>query len=265
MQRFKEPHPSIINTLSTYLISDSHFEINQCLEPRSIPNDWYVALFDEVYIEIDQKRKPPDITQIEVNWIERIANVSRPLRILDLACGYGRHAIELARRGHSVVGIDLSIPLLNKAELDAKKQGVRIELYHQDIRKLPNEQFDMVISMHTSLGYFATPGENDLLIRQIQNLLSKDGVFVFDQIDFCNLAIRQEQKRESYVLKFGKDYQKISLFSESDFIWHGAYLIRSNDYTSVRPFRIWIQKDGAGKTRGLYSFADASKKYLHQR
>lgn len=226
------------------------------LMPESIPGDWYVHLFDKTYLEIDQIRRPPEATRAEIRWIERLADSSRPLHILDLACGYGRHAIELAKRGHAVVGIDLSATLLNKAEMDAKKAGVHIQLLQQDIRQLPDERFDLAISMHTSLGYFETPAENSRFVSRIKEVLSEEGIFIFDQLDTSHQAIRQAQAYEHYLLNADVTYQKISFFREKQHLWYGAYLYDSNTERTFAPFRIWIQQDSVGKSRGIYHFSD---------
>ena len=78
-------------------------------------------------------------------------------RILDLACGYGRIAVPLARRGFQVTGLDLSKPLLAIARERAAQAGVTVEWRRADMRDIPSEwsgQFDAVISIWNSFGYF---------------------------------------------------------------------------------------------------------------
>lgn len=82
--------------------------------------------------------------------------------ILDLACGIGRHSLELSRRGFSVVGLDISSELLEIAEREAGEQGLEIEFVQADLRELDRpEEFDIVLSLNDgAVGYFETEEEN---------------------------------------------------------------------------------------------------------
>ena len=76
-------------------------------------------------------------------------------RILDLACGFGRHAIELGLRDYEVAGLDLSMAMLQRALSDAQRRSLSIKFIHGDMRELNfNEIFDACISWQTSFGYF---------------------------------------------------------------------------------------------------------------
>jgi SAM-dependent methyltransferase len=75
--------------------------------------------------------------------------------ILDVGCGYGRHAIELVQRGYNVTGLDLSLPLLIRAADEAERRTLSVNFVHADMREMAFEkQFDGAYSMLTSFGYF---------------------------------------------------------------------------------------------------------------
>ena len=75
--------------------------------------------------------------------------------ILDLACGPGRHATALAKKGFRVTGVDLSSLLLQKAKDLARAEGGNVEWLREDMRRFVRpEAFDLVMSMFTSFGYF---------------------------------------------------------------------------------------------------------------
>ena len=79
----------------------------------------------------------------------------RASEILDIACGYGRHAIELVQRGYNVTGLDLSLPLLIRAADEAQRRALSVNFVHADMREMAFEkQFDGAYSMLTSFGYF---------------------------------------------------------------------------------------------------------------
>lgn len=75
--------------------------------------------------------------------------------VLDLPCGVGRHAVELAKCHVNVTGVDRYQPYLVEAEKAASAQNVQLELIREDMRKFVREAyFDAVINMYTSFGYF---------------------------------------------------------------------------------------------------------------
>src|SRR5258708_22021104 len=106
----------------------------------------YLALYDEYLAER---------TPVEIDQLEALLALRPPLRILDLPCGQGRHAIELARRGYDVTGVDLSPFLLKIAEERAWADGLRARWLTGDIRQpIPCERLDVVLHLFTSLRYF---------------------------------------------------------------------------------------------------------------
>lgn len=74
--------------------------------------------------------------------------------VLDLGCGIGRHALELARRGYHVVGVDRTARYLEIARARAQSGRLHAEFIGEDMRRFARaEAFDGVISMWTSFGY----------------------------------------------------------------------------------------------------------------
>jgi SAM-dependent methyltransferase len=119
---------------------------------RSKP--WYEEVFDEDYL-----RTLPfmsgEQTLREVEFIEASLAARPGARILDVGCGYGRHAIELVQRGLDVTGLDLSLPLLIRAADEAQKRALSVNFVHADMREMAfTEEFDGVTCMLTSFGYF---------------------------------------------------------------------------------------------------------------
>lgn len=106
---------------------------------------WYEKLFENYADQYD--REPfTHGTLGECDFIERELNYNKSLKIVDIGCGTGRHAIELAKRGYSVTGIDLSEAQLKKAREKAEQANVKVEFLRYDARNLPFEnQFDAAI------------------------------------------------------------------------------------------------------------------------
>jgi len=103
--------------------------------------------------------------------------------VLDLACGPGRHAIELAKRGYQVTGVDLSQFLLSKAKERALAAEVEVEWVEQDMRTFERPTaFDLAINMFTAFGYFEDKSEDLQVLKLIHSSLVPGGVLVIDVI-----------------------------------------------------------------------------------
>jgi len=110
----------------------------------------------------------------EADSVLRIAGGEGPLRILDLACGTGVHAVRWAKRGHRVTGVDLSETFIAHARESAAREGVEAELVVADIRSFaPDSAFDVVSWIENS--FF----DADVLAR-IRGCLRPGGCFVLD-------------------------------------------------------------------------------------
>jgi SAM-dependent methyltransferase len=119
---------------------------------RSKP--WFEEVFDEDYLRTLPFMRA-DQTLREVEFISSALETPAGAEILDVGCGYGRHAIELVQRGYSVTGLDLSLPLLIRAADEAQRRGLAVNFVHADMREMSFEkQFAGAYSMLTSFGYF---------------------------------------------------------------------------------------------------------------
>ena len=108
---------------------------------------WYQELFTRYARSYDRECFTQGTTG-EVDFIEREIGPKKPAHILDIGCGTGRHAIELARRGHRVTGIDLSVDQLGRAREKAREADVAVEFIEQDARNFRFDQrFDAAIML----------------------------------------------------------------------------------------------------------------------
>jgi SAM-dependent methyltransferase len=144
--------------------------------------NWYQEWFDSpLYYEIYAARDESDAHKLLALVLKHIPNP--PAKVLDLACGRGRHAISLAEKGFTVTGIDLSASALEHARKNAIARRVNINFIRADIRDPINGTFDAVINCFTSFGYFKDVNENLLVLENVVSALAPCGVFV---IDFLN-------------------------------------------------------------------------------
>jgi SAM-dependent methyltransferase len=122
------------------------------LSPRGKP--WFVDLFDEDYLRT-LPFLTPQATQAEAEFVINAMGLTPGAQVLDIGCGYGRHAMELAGRGFHVVGLDLSTPLLVRGGEEAHRRGLQINFVRGDMRELDFEsQFDGAYCLFSTFGYF---------------------------------------------------------------------------------------------------------------
>lgn len=123
-------------------------------------------------------------TEKECNFLEEIFKRflrDKPRKILDIACGTGRHAIILAKRGYKVVGVDISEDMIEIAKAKSAKEKSEIKFYVMDMRQLHlNEKFDVCISMYESIDYILKNEEIKKTFSKIREHLNKGGLFIFD-------------------------------------------------------------------------------------
>jgi SAM-dependent methyltransferase len=115
---------------------------------------WFEELFDEDYLRT-LPFLTPQATQFEAKFVMESLGVDAGAQILDVGCGYGRHAMELAARGYHLVGLDSSLPLLLRGADEAQRRGLTINFVHGDMRDMTYEsQFDGAYCLFSSFGYF---------------------------------------------------------------------------------------------------------------
>ena len=176
--------------------------------------EWFADWFGHTYLDLYPHRDDEDARQA-VALIA--ANV--PLadaRILDLACGQGRHAVQLNALGARIVGVDLSSVLLIKARYG--NPPVR-DLVRADMRRLPFRRgvFDVVVNLFTSFGYFGNDAEHDGVLKTVAELLVEGGWFV---IDFLNA----DQVRDGLIPSERVDVSGRTIDVKRRLLEQGAYV-----------------------------------------
>lgn len=141
---------------------------------------WVPDYFGDDYLRLYQF--PPERTDPEVAFLvtELTKRIPPTGRVLDLACGQGRHAVPLAREGFQVVGLDYQASLLQVAAHAAAQAGVRVPFVRGDMRQLPfDEAFDAVVCLFSAFGYFSDT-ENAGVLTEVARALRPGGWFVLD-------------------------------------------------------------------------------------
>jgi len=161
------------------------------LDPsRRRQKPWWEDLFSDDFIRTLDRLEPPFV-QKECDFIEDRLGLEKGAVILDLGCGFGLQAVELASRGYSVVGYDLSLAMLAHAADEAQERAQKLNFLHGDMREMAFEDtFDGVYSWSTSFGYFDDEKNQNILTR-IHRALRKGGMLLLDIINRDYIAPRQ--------------------------------------------------------------------------
>jgi SAM-dependent methyltransferase len=142
--------------------------------------EWPIAFFDDDYLKIYRTHFTEEQTRAEVDFIETSLALAPGAPVLDLACGLGRHAIGMARRGYQVTGVDFNPHYLAIAAEGADQAGARVRWMVGDMRSLRFEaEFESVYSFFTSFGYY-TDAENERVLENIAGALRPGGRFLLD-------------------------------------------------------------------------------------
>lgn len=166
-------------------------------------NEWAFRFFNSPdYLDIYHDMTGPKRTHQELGFCERTLSWSAGQSILDAPCGAGRHTLELARRGHSVVGLDFSEYLLELAA-----DSVRGKTFPSDrpswVRGLLQQQpfadnsFHHIICMFSSYGYGETQEDNVRVLREFARILRPGGKVLIDVMNRHFVQPRLNQVYES--------------------------------------------------------------------
>jgi 2-polyprenyl-3-methyl-5-hydroxy-6-metoxy-1,4-benzoquinol methylase len=214
--------------------------------------EWFEDWFNsKEYLDVYQHRDESDAKLLFELIIKHI-EIPIKGKVLDLACGPGRHSLLFARKGFNVTGIDLSENLLRVAESSARKEKLKIQFIKADLRNIElTEKFDLVVNLFTSFGFFEKDEDNFSIFRTTSNLLKPGGYFVFD---FLNSAfVESNLIRESSENKLNeKIIQKRRIEGDrviKDIIIQYNGTVKTF-YESVKLYK-WAELHGAIQENGL--------------
>ncbi len=203
-------------------------------------HEWYEDWFaDEHYLTLYRHRNSEEAS-LALDLIEKFTGITKDAEILDLACGAGRHSINLAKRGYTnITGIDLSVSLIREAKRNAAKEGVKINFKEQDMRSFDGS-YNLIMNLFTSFGYFANDQQNEEVITRVGKCLIPHGFFVLDFFNtamLCNTVVAHDEK----VLSSGERVEQFREINngriEKKIIIHSS-TVSKEFHESVRLFKL---------------------------
>jgi len=144
-------------------------------------NNWFASWFDTPYYHILYKDRDYEEAQLFMDNLTNYLNLPEDAKILDLACGKGRHSIYLNQLGYDVTGADLSE---NSVAIAKQHSNDTLHFEVHDMREPFEQKFDAIFNLFTSFGYFENESDNIKTLKAICESLSEYG---FGVIDFMNV------------------------------------------------------------------------------
>ena len=148
---------------------------------NEVDENWFASWFDSTYYHILYKDRNYREAQLFMDNLTQYLNLPEKAKVLDLACGKGRHSIYLNQLGFNVLGADLSERSIAEA---SKNKNDSLHFQVHDMRDSFEEKFDAIFNLFTSFGYFESDDDNLITLKAMKESLTDYG---FAVIDFMNV------------------------------------------------------------------------------
>ncbi|PKB15426.1 bifunctional 2-polyprenyl-6-hydroxyphenol methylase/3-demethylubiquinol 3-O-methyltransferase UbiG [Flavobacterium sp. 5] len=155
---------------------------NKTQNQNTNPENWFASWFDSPYYHILYKERNYREAQLFMDNLTHYLNLPEKAKVLDLACGKGRHSIYLNQLGFDVIGADLSENSITEAQKNSNKT---LHFQVHDMREVFEDKFDAIFNLFTSFGYFENDEDNLTTLKAIKESLTEYG---FAVIDFMNVT-----------------------------------------------------------------------------
>ncbi len=156
-------------------------------------NEWFKDWFNTSYYHILYKNRNENEAENFINKLVSFLKIPQESKVLDLACGKGRHSITLNKLGMDVIGADLASESIKVAK---QWETENLKFIVHDMREpILNHEFQAVFNLFTSFGYFDDQSENLKVINAIHTQLNTNGLFIIDFMN-CKKVIDNLVKKE---------------------------------------------------------------------
>lgn len=188
-------------------------------------NEWFGTWFNSPYYHILYKNRDDKEAQNFMDNLSQYLNIQNDEKVLDLACGKGRHSIYLNQKGFDVTGIDLSEESIKQAK---KSENDKLHFFVHDMRQVFQENtFDYVLNLFTSFGYFEKENENFLATKATNHNLKSDGKLVIDFLNpkyvAKNLIPYEEKNIEGITFEIRKKIENKRIIKDIEFEAEGHH------------------------------------------
>lgn len=154
---------------------------------------------------------------IDVSFLRKALELKKEDKILDLACGDGRHTLELKKRGFDIAGLDFSDFLLKTAIEKAREENVQVKYYKQDIHNMKiEEKYDKVFLFFSDLGIL----DPSKIIKNVIKVLEPSGSFLLDSDNIFRLvSYLKDNPKDPYDFDF-RNQELIDKKTKEKFVYY---------------------------------------------
>ncbi len=219
-----------------------------CMKKSRRMKAWFESWFDTPYYHILYKNRDHSEAEVFIpNLFGKLA-LSKDKKVLDLACGKGRHAIFVNSLGYPTTGVDLSAQSIQKAK---ENENERLHFFQHDMRlPLKSSKFDLVLNLFTSFGYFDQTDDNETMLNSVHSYLEENGKLV---IDFFNAEkVKSDLVEEEIKTIEGIDFKRNKTITEGCIVKD----IRFSDNGETYHFQEKVQLLDENDFRGFLSRAN---------
>lgn len=167
-------------------MSDSITKAKPVVVEPDETKEWFETWFDSPYYHILYKDRDEKEAELFLDNLISFLSLKPDSRILDVACGKGRHSIYLNKKGFAVTGYDLSEESITH---NKQFENDKLEFYLHDMREIfRSNYYDVVVNLFSSFGYFEKERDNVRCLISHATALKPDGIFIFDYFNCSKIV-----------------------------------------------------------------------------
>jgi len=191
--------------------------------------NWWENFFHGVALDFWRAAINDEQTRAEADFIQKQLRLTASARVLDVPCGNGRLALELARRGFELTGVDISAEFMDEAKRNSSAAGVDIDWHERDMRNLPwTNEFDGAFCFGNSFGYLED-NENSEFLQAVSRSLKTGARFVLDAPAIAECILPNFQPSRSFEIadisvsiEHRYDHEQGRMFNDFTFTRNGV-------------------------------------------
>jgi cyclopropane fatty-acyl-phospholipid synthase-like methyltransferase len=156
------------------------------------------SFFNSVYKDVWRKLIPNGLTEAEVDFIIESASLQPGNKVLDIMCGYGRHSIELGRRGVNVTCIDNLNEYIEEIKATAHEQNLPVKSFQAGALEVElQENYDAIICMGNSFSFF-NKEETSQILKKLSRSLKPGGILIINSWMIAEIALKHFKEKDWY-------------------------------------------------------------------
>jgi len=183
------------------------------------------SFFNSVYKDVWKKLIPNGLTEAEVDFIMETAGLQPGDKVLDIMCGYGRHSIELGKRGIDVTSIDNLNEYIEEIKANAHEQNLPVRGIKAGILEVElKENFDAIICMGNSFSFF-NKEETSQILKKLSLSLKQGGILIINSWMIAEIALKHFKEKDwfqveeyKYLLDYKFHFQPNRIESEQTIV-----------------------------------------------